>query len=160
MSDETTEVERLRAEVAFLKGREEHFARALSVTDGGRYRADWPGAMERCIRDRDDAQAAHARLVRAIADRKGALESVTPERVRAYLAGHGWTVTRALGPPLTGFPLELWACSSCIEAHVLTTTEAADYAECMGQVARKCAAAEGRDIAFVIADWLAEESTP
>lgn len=102
---------------------------------------------------RESAEA-HARLVRAIADRKGALESVTPGRVRAYLAGHGWTLTRALGPPLTHFPLELWACPTCIEAHVLTTTEPADYAEYMGTVARKCAADEGRDIAFVIADWL------
>ncbi|MFK5283925.1 hypothetical protein ACI3PL_30540, partial [Lacticaseibacillus paracasei] len=52
-------------------------------------------------------RAAHERLTRAIADRKGALESVAPERVRAYLAAHGWTMRRAL--VMGDFPVELWA---------------------------------------------------
>lgn len=47
----------LRAENARLKAREEHFAKALSVADGGQYRADWGGAIERLIREREEAMA-------------------------------------------------------------------------------------------------------
>lgn len=139
--------------VRFLKEREDYFAKALRVADGGQYRADWPGAMERLIRDRDTAKAAHDRLVRAIADRKGALESVAPERVRAYLTGHGWTMHKAMTTG-TGFPMEVWRHRTGGEAVLPTTKEPADYANCIGYVARACGQAEKRDMAFVIAEWL------
>jgi len=43
------EVERLRGEVERYSKREAHFASALAVADGGRYRADWDGAIRRLI---------------------------------------------------------------------------------------------------------------
>ena len=46
--------------------RERRFALGLRVADAGQYREDWPGAVERCIRERDAAQAALAE-VRALA---------------------------------------------------------------------------------------------
>ena len=98
-------------------------------------------------------RAAHERLTRAIADRKGALESVAPERVRAYLAAHGWTMRRAL--VMGDFPVELWAHPRRErEAVVLTTTEPGDYAARMWDVAAWCSVVEARDPAFVLADWL------
>lgn len=47
-----------RAEVAFYKGREEHYRKVLNVTDGGQYRADWDGAIDRLRRERDEAREA------------------------------------------------------------------------------------------------------
>lgn len=41
------------ADAKRLREREEHFARALSVADGGRYRNDWDGALRRMIAERD-----------------------------------------------------------------------------------------------------------
>lgn len=117
-----------------------------------------PADLREVLDDLARAKAENARLVRAIADRKGALESVPPERVRVYLAAHGWTMHRSLGPPLTVFPLELWSCPQCAEAQVLLTTEPDDYAECMYRVATKCGAVEGRDTVFVLAEWLGERS--
>ncbi len=43
------------ADAKRLREREEHFARALAVADGGQYRNDWPGAIGRLIAERDDA---------------------------------------------------------------------------------------------------------
>lgn len=40
-------------ELARLREREAYFARALGVADGGRFRADWDGAMRRLIAERD-----------------------------------------------------------------------------------------------------------
>jgi chromosome segregation ATPase len=45
-------------EVERFKEREAHFAKALSVADGGQYRADWDGAIERVLRERDEARSA------------------------------------------------------------------------------------------------------
>jgi hypothetical protein len=44
------------ADAKWLREREEHFARALSVADGGQYRNDWPGAIRRLLAERDDAR--------------------------------------------------------------------------------------------------------
>ena len=109
--------------------------------------------LGRVLVERDAAQEAHARLVRVLSDRKGALESVTPERVRAYLAEHGWTLRNAvtLG---TGFPVEFWQHVRSPDVMLAVTMDAADYAECVGGVARRCGVVEGRDIAFVLAEWL------
>ena len=46
----------LRAEVARYKAREEHFASALAVADGGQYRTDWDGALTRLLRERAEAR--------------------------------------------------------------------------------------------------------
>lgn len=99
------------------------------------------------------AEAEVARLGRVLSDRKGALESVTPERVRAYLAEHGWTMHKAvtLG---TRFSVEFWRHRTGGEALLPTTTAADDYAARMADVARRCGVAEGRDVVFVIAEWL------
>ena len=59
--------EALRAECDFLKRREEFFSKALRVADGGQYRNDWPGAVEQCIRDRDEARAERDALAERLA---------------------------------------------------------------------------------------------
>lgn len=96
-----------------------------------------------CLLERE----AHARLVRAIADRKGALESVMPQRVRAYLAAHGWEFRQedetfaiyAMGANLIDVPLEpQWR----------------DYARRLWEVAKSVGSVEARDPAFVLAEWL------
>lgn len=47
----------LRADVKRLRDREEHFAQALRVADGGQYRNDWGGALSRLLAERDVALA-------------------------------------------------------------------------------------------------------
>jgi len=47
----------LKGEVDRYKEREAYFARVLRVADGGQYRADWDGAIENVLRDRDEAKA-------------------------------------------------------------------------------------------------------
>lgn len=54
---ERDEVELLRADVKRLRDREQHFAAALRVADGGRYRNDWGGALSRLLAERDEALA-------------------------------------------------------------------------------------------------------
>jgi hypothetical protein len=51
-----TEVERMRLRIAqlehdvtFYKDRENHFAKALQVADGGQYRNDWDSAIQHLI---------------------------------------------------------------------------------------------------------------
>lgn len=60
------EVLALRAELEHYRSRERHFARLLGVADGGQYRADWDGAVQRLVDERDAAvrraEAAEARL--------------------------------------------------------------------------------------------------
>jgi dUTP pyrophosphatase len=41
------------SEIRRYKEREDYFARELGVADGGQYRADWPGAMQRMLKERD-----------------------------------------------------------------------------------------------------------
>jgi len=53
------------ADVRRLRERENYFAVALGVADGGQYRADWSGAMQRLVADRDAALAGVALLVAA-----------------------------------------------------------------------------------------------
>ena len=43
----------VEAERDRMREREEHFARVLSVTDGGQYRADWDSAIRRVVAERD-----------------------------------------------------------------------------------------------------------
>ncbi len=43
----------LQASVRFYKEREAFFARELDVSDGGKYRNDWPAAVERLLAERD-----------------------------------------------------------------------------------------------------------
>lgn len=43
----------LRRTVAYMQGREQHFARILGVADGGQYRADWNAAIKRIVEERD-----------------------------------------------------------------------------------------------------------
>lgn len=43
----------LRASLRFYTEREAFFAAALDVSDGGQYRNDWPGALERLLAERD-----------------------------------------------------------------------------------------------------------
>jgi hypothetical protein len=54
------------SDIRFYKDREKHISDALSVADGGKYRADFDGAIKRCIRDRaaaiERAQKAEAAL--------------------------------------------------------------------------------------------------
>lgn len=58
------EAERLRSENRRLRDREEHFAALLRVADGGQYRNDWGGAVQRLIEGRDAARAALADAAR------------------------------------------------------------------------------------------------
>lgn len=109
------------------------------------------------LADAAGLRAAHARLTCAVGDRRGALESVAPERVRAYLAGHGWALRRAL--VMGDFPVELWAHPRRDrDAVVLTTMEPADYAARMWDVAAWCGVVEARDPLFVLAEWLAPDA--
>lgn len=48
------------ATIAHLRAREDHFARVLGVADGGRYRADWDGAVHRLVERAEKAEAALA----------------------------------------------------------------------------------------------------
>lgn len=63
MSDDTTvpddnqSLEFFRAQVQHLQEREAFFATALRVADGGQYRNDWPGAVERMIRENEALRA-------------------------------------------------------------------------------------------------------
>jgi len=59
-AEATAEAARLRRELAntqetlaFYKDREDHFIRILKIADGGRYRADWAGAIHRLVEERD-----------------------------------------------------------------------------------------------------------
>lgn len=58
----------LRSELAFYVGREKFFATALDVSDGGRYRNDWPGGLERLIKERDRLRTENAELLVQIED--------------------------------------------------------------------------------------------
>lgn len=79
----TAERDAALAELKFYKDREEHFANALAVCDGGRYRNDWGGALQRLIDERDAA--------RAIIE--GSMEPPTDEEIEAhYAAGGAWLV--------------------------------------------------------------------
>lgn len=60
-SAQADRVAALEQELRFYKEREQHFAAALGVADGGTYRADWDGALARLIRERDAARAAAER---------------------------------------------------------------------------------------------------
>lgn len=51
------ERDKARADAKRLREREEHFARALSVADGGQYRNDWDGALRRMLAERDTLRA-------------------------------------------------------------------------------------------------------
>lgn len=68
------DIERLEEQVQRYQEREAHFAKALGVADGGQYRADWPAAIERVVKERDDLRssitqlAANLRLAMAIID--------------------------------------------------------------------------------------------
>lgn len=53
-----------RADAERYRQREQHFADALKVADGGQYRADWNGAIQRVLNERDAARAEVARLLR------------------------------------------------------------------------------------------------
>lgn len=54
------DVESLRSELKRMREREGHFSALLRVADGGRYRNDWGGALERLLAERDGAMAALA----------------------------------------------------------------------------------------------------
>ena len=43
------------ARIKHLTDREKHFAKALHVADGGQYRNDWDVAIDRVVRERDEA---------------------------------------------------------------------------------------------------------
>lgn len=53
----TADLAAARAEVERYQKREAHFAKVLRVTDGGQYRADWDSAIEKVLRERDEAIA-------------------------------------------------------------------------------------------------------
>jgi hypothetical protein len=63
-SDDVKRLREMEAEVKRYREREEHFAKALRVADGGQYRADWDGAIARVIRERDAAAEERDRLRR------------------------------------------------------------------------------------------------
>lgn len=54
------DVESLRSELKRMREREDHFSAMLRVADGGRYRNDWAGAMNRLLAERDGSMAALA----------------------------------------------------------------------------------------------------
>lgn len=64
MTDEE-QIRHLKHAVDFYRDREKHYAKLLSVTDGGQYRADWDSAIDRLVRERDEAVAALRRAVDA-----------------------------------------------------------------------------------------------
>lgn len=68
--DGTDPVEALRAEIKFLRDREAHIGALLAVADGGRYRNDWGGAIERLAETaRREERAACVAIARANCDR-------------------------------------------------------------------------------------------
>lgn len=60
----------LHGQLRFYAERERFFATALDVSDGGRYRNDWPGAMERLIKERDRLREENAELREAAEERR------------------------------------------------------------------------------------------
>ena len=71
----------LEAELRFYKDREKHYAKLLDVTDGGQYRADWDGAIDRLVRERDEAvaEAAKARVPETC-DRCGGTQRIQADK--------------------------------------------------------------------------------
>lgn len=51
--DARAELAALRRGLAFYKDREQHFAHALGVADGGQYRNDWDAALQRVVDERN-----------------------------------------------------------------------------------------------------------
>lgn len=64
----------LHGQLRFYVERERFFATALDVSDGGRYRNDWPGALERLIRERDRLLEENKALRDAADDRGDAFD--------------------------------------------------------------------------------------
>lgn len=58
----TRERDEARRDLQFYKDREAHYARVLGVDDGGRFRADWDGAIDRLVRRATAAEAKVAYL--------------------------------------------------------------------------------------------------
>lgn len=54
------DIESLRSELKRMRDREGHFSALLRVADGGRFRNDWGGALERLLAERDGAMCALA----------------------------------------------------------------------------------------------------
>ncbi len=54
------------SELKRYKEREQHFASALAVADGGQYRNDWDVAIERMFRERNKARTERTRLLKAV----------------------------------------------------------------------------------------------
>lgn len=58
----STRAKKAEAAVARLKEREDHFARALGIPDGGQYRNDWDARLTGLLEERDDLAAAITRV--------------------------------------------------------------------------------------------------
>lgn len=74
------------ADAKRLREREDYFAHALGVADGGQYRADWPGALERLLRERAELAARVEGLTRAVDKASAAMRALLDDRAR-YAAG-------------------------------------------------------------------------
>lgn len=61
----------LRQEVRYLRSREEHYAQALGIADGGRYRNDWTAPLKRVL---DENQALRAQNEALRAELAGAVQ--------------------------------------------------------------------------------------
>ena len=81
LAEKDAEVAALRAEVARYKEREEHYAKALKVADGGQYRADWDDAIANVLASRDAALRAEVVELRALEmNHEGACVRLKAER--------------------------------------------------------------------------------
>lgn len=76
-SPSSEEVERLKGEVERLTEREEHFATALGVCDGGQYRHDWDGAIKRLFTRAEAAEARNTRLQALVGEMREALTKIS-----------------------------------------------------------------------------------
>jgi hypothetical protein len=111
--------------------REAHFAKALHVADGGQYRADWDGAIERVLRERDEAldRAAKSEAALRSAREEGRREGIEEAARICDGSADGWTDRqrrhrdflllqaadriRALSPSQQSSPYEAGICTDC-----------------------------------------------
>lgn len=94
------------ADAKRLREREEHFARALSVADGGQYRNDWPGAIGRLLAERDALRSLLAAAARGETPRCDCWHGCA--RLATQEATEGDTA---------------WLCDECLAKHEAVSNE-------------------------------------
>lgn len=141
MSDE---MERLRAENEHLRGEVDRYRTAALTADSEAER-EAIAMVDRVVA----LEATLGRLTRAVSDRAAACQSVTPDRMRAYLTAKGWT---HVGDDRT------WAffTRGDDEVEVPLHPGLGDYAKRLWETIEFVAMVEFRAPALVLADLLDE----